>query len=90
MVRTDWALNQELGQYWELVLIQTQMINTQNAYLRDLGKQVKELRDLVVLEVGRSLGNPVLIEDYVEVKEEDDPRSPRPRGVVTTLIEIED
>ena len=59
----------------------------QNAYLWDLERKVKVLEDLVLL--GRTLGNPILIEDDIEVKEEDDPRSPRPI-VVTTLIEIED
>ena len=75
-----------MGQYQELVLLQTQTINTQNAYLHDLERKVKSLEDLVLL--GRTLGNPILIED--DVKEEDDPRSPRPRGVVMTLIKIED
>ena len=70
-------------------MIQTQTINTQNAYLQELEKQVKELWDAVFLEVRRTLGNPILIEDDVEVKEENDPRSPRP-PVVMTLIEIED
>ena len=59
----------------------------QNAYLWDLERKVKVLEDLVLL--GRTLGNPILIEDDIGVKEEDDPRSPRPT-VVMTLIEIED
>ena len=50
---------------------------------------MRELRDLVIPEVGRTLENLILIEDDVEVKVEDDPRSPRP-PVVMTLIEIED
>ena len=86
LVRTDRVLNQELGQYQELVLIQTQIINAQNAYLWELEKQVKELWEAVFPEVGRTLGNPILIEDDVEVREEIDPRSPRSHNVVTTLI----
>ena len=48
-----------------------------------------ELKVLVMPELGRTLGNHILIEDDMEVKEEDDPRSLRP-PVVMTLIEIED
>ena len=86
-VRTNCLFNQELGTYQNLVLLQTQTINAQNAYMQDLERKVKTLEDLVL--PGRTLGNPILIEDDVEVREEDDLRSPRPQ-VVTTLIEIED
>ena len=55
--------------------------------MQDLERKVKVLEGVVLL--GRTLGNPILIEDDVEVKEEDDPRSPRP-AVVMTLIELED
>ena len=88
LVRTDGALNQELGQYHDLVLLQTQMINAQNAFIQGLVAQVQELKEMVQPEAGRTLGNPILIKDDLEVKEEDDPRSPRPQ-VVTTLIKIE-
>ena len=71
-------------------MLQTQTINTQNTFIRGLVVQVAELKEMVRPEVGRTLGNPILIEDDEEVKEEDDLRSPRPCEVVTTLIEIED
>ena len=72
-----------------MVLLQTQTINAQNAYLRTMEEKVKRLEDLIL--PGRTLGNPILIEDDREedLRAEVDPRSPRP-AVVTTLIEIED
>ena len=90
LVRKNQSFNQELGTYQNLVLLRTQTINTQNVFIRSLEAMVKELWEVVFLEPGRTLGNPILIEDDVEVREEDDPRSPRPHEVVTTLIEIED
>ena len=84
-----WALVPSVGQYHNLVLLQTQTINAQNAFIRGLVTQVQELKEMVWPEVGRTLRNPILIKDDPEVKEEDDPRSPRLQ-VVTTLIEIED
>ena len=89
LVRTNRSFNQELHQYQELVLLQTQMINAQNAYLQTMEEKVKRLEDLVL--PGRTLGNPILIEDdrEEEPRAEVDLRSPRP-PVVTTLIEIED
>ena len=82
--------NQELGKYQNLVLLQTQTINTQNTYMQDLERKVRVLEELVL--PGRTLGNPIIIED--DAREEEpradvDPRSPRPQ-VVMTLIEIED
>ena len=62
---------------------------TITAFIQDLDKKVKELKELVLPELGRTLGNPILIEDDMEVKREDNPRSPRP-PVVMTLIKIED
>ena len=81
--------NQELGEYRELVLLQTQTINAQNVFMQLLESKVKVLEDMVL--PGRTLGNLILIED--DVREEDprpevNPRSPRPQ-VVTTLIEID-
>ena len=67
-----------------MVLLQTQTINAQNMYMWELERKVKTLEDLVLL--GRTLGNPILIEDD---SREEEPRSPQP-PVVTTLIEIED
>ena len=61
LVQTDRALNQELGQYQDLVLLQTQMINAQNAFIRGLAGQVQELKEMVRPELGRMLGNPILI-----------------------------
>ena len=89
LVRTNHSFNQELAQYQDLVLLQTQTINTQNTYLRTMEEKVKHLEDLVL--PGRTLGNPILIEDDREEdpRVEVDLRSPRP-AVVTTLIEIED
>ena len=75
--------------YWELALLQTQTINTQNTYMQELERKVKALEDMVL--PGRTLGNPILIEDDREedLRLEVDPRSPRPQ-VVTTLIKIVD
>ena len=89
LVRTNHLFNQELGQYQELVLLQTQMINMQNAYLQVLEGKVKALEDAVL--PGRTLGNPILNEDdrEEELRAEVDLRSPRPE-VVMTLIKIED
>ena len=89
LVRTNHSFNQELASYRELALLQTQTINVQNVYLQMMEEKVKQLEDLVLL--GRTLGNPILIEDDREedLRAEVDPRSPRPQ-VVTTLIEIED
>ena len=66
------------------------MINTQNMFIWNLEAQVAEMRELVLPRLGRTLGNPIIIEDnLVEVKEE--PRTVGPSGhVVTTLIKIED
>ena len=81
------ALNWELGQYRELVMIQTQTINAQNRVIQSLEAQVRELRELVVLTAGRMLGNLIVIEDdQVEVKEEVQVGP----SVVTILIKIED
>ena len=90
LVRTNKSFNQELGMYQNLVLLQTQTINAQNAYLQSLEQKVKVLEDLVL--PGRTLGNPILIEDDVREEEpraEVNPRSLRPQ-VVTTLIKTED
>ena len=89
LVQTNHSFNQELRQYQELVLLQTQTINTQNVYLRMMEEKMKRLEDLIL--PGRTLGNPILIEDDREEdpRAEVDLRSPRP-AVVTTLIEIED
>ena len=89
LVQTNGALNHELGQYHDLVLLQTQTINAQNTFIQGLEAKVQELKEIVMPELGRTLGNPILIEDDVVVKEEDDLRSPRP-PVVTTLIKIKD
>ena len=88
-MRINHSFNQELRQYQELVLLQTQTINTQNTYLQMVEEKVKHLEELVLLE--RMLGNPILIEDDREedLRAEVDPRSLRP-GVVMTLIKIED
>ena len=89
LVRTNRSFNQELRQYQDLVLLQTQTINAQNVYLQMMEEKVKWLEELVLL--GRTLGNPIVIEDEREEdpRAEVDSRSPRPQ-VVTTLIEIED
>ena len=89
MLRTNHSFNTKLRQYQDLVLLQTQTINAQNAYLWTMEEKVKRLEDLVLL--GRTLGNPILIEDDREedLRAEVDLRSPRPQ-VVTTLIKIED
>ena len=78
-----------MRQYQDLVLLQTQTINAQNAYLQTMEEKVKRLEELML--PGRTLGNPILIEDDREedLRAEVDLRSLRP-GVVTTLIEIED
>ena len=89
LVRTNRSFNQELQQYQNLVLLQTQTINTQNTYLQTMEEKVKWLEELVL--PGRTLGNPILIEDDWEEdpRAEVDLRSPRPQ-VVMNLIEIED
>ena len=87
LVRMDMSLNRELGQYRELVMIQTQTINTQNRFIWSLEAQVRELREIIMPTMGRTLGNPIVMKDNsVEVKEE--PREGP--SVVTTLIKIED
>ena len=89
LVRPNCSFNQELKQFQDLVLLQTQTINAQNMYLRTMEEKVRRLEELVL--PGRTLGNPILIEDEreEEPRAEVDPRSLRP-SVVTTLIEIED
>ena len=81
------ALDRELGQYQDLILIQTQMINAQNTVIQNLEAQVVELRGMVVPAPRRTLGNPIVIEDDVVVVKEELRVGP---SVVMTLIEIED
>ena len=87
LVRMDVVLNRELGQYQDLVLVQTQTISAQNTFIWTLEAQVLELREMLMLRAGRTLGNPIVIkDDLVEVKEE----LRAGLSVVMTLIEIED
>lgn len=76
------SLNWELDQFWDLVLLQTQTISTQNARLQGMEVQLAKLREMIVLALGRTLGNLIVIKDDVEVKEE--PQT------VTTLVLIDD
>ena len=48
LVWTNRSFNQELRQYQDLVLLQTQTINAQNTYLQTMEEKVKRLEDLIV------------------------------------------
>ena len=98
--RMNTKLGQELDQYKDLALLQTQTINAQNGILCNLEEQIGELRRMVLVRAGpgRSLGDLIMVEDdpvedVVVMMEEllvVGPLAGPSRQVVTTLIKIED